>query len=245
MLPNFSQRSLESEQMDDLQLEGPELLTALEQLKMINAFLGGHKVTIGGLKRLKKKGVFNEGLREFLLVDAGCGGGDTLKAMADWARAEGIPMKFIGIDANAFTVRFAQSQLKSYPEVEVIQGDIFSNTLNDISCDILTFNLVLHHFPTETLKTYLPLWSEQVRSAILINDLQRHPVPYFLYQFITRILGASPMVRKDGSLSIRKGFTQRDWEKLLHFLPSSKREIRWRWAFRHQLVIYPHEPYPS
>ncbi len=231
--------------MDDLDLEGPELVTALEQLKTINAFLGGHKVTIGGLKRLKKMGFFDERSREFLLVDAGCGGGDTLKVMADWARAEGISMKFIGIDANAFTVKFAQSQLQSYREVEVIQGDIFSNTLLDISCDILTFNLVLHHFPTETLRTYLPLWCQQVQSAILINDLQRHPIPYILYQIITRILGASPMVRKDGSLSIRKGFTQRDWKKLLHFLPSSRREISWRWAFRHQLVIYPHEPYPS
>lgn len=176
-----------------------------------------------------------------MLVDVGCGGGDTLRAMADWARTEQISMKFIGIDANAYTVAYAQDQLKNYPEIQLLQGDIFSGMLKDIPHDILTFNLVLHHFPTETLQSYLPLWCDQARLCVLINDLQRHILPYFLYQLVTRVLGASPMVRQDGSLSIRKGFTQKEWKKLLHFCPSDKREIRWRWAFRHQLVIYPHE----
>lgn len=242
---DFSRRSTEEEQMDDLEMTGPELAVALDQLRLINAFLGGHTTTIGGLKRLKKLGLLSKASPELVLVDVGCGGGDTLRAMAEWARKEQIPMRFVGIDANAYTVAYAQNQLKAYPEIEVLQGDIFSNILDEIPHHILTFNLVLHHFPTETLQTYLPLWCNQAQICVLINDLQRHLLPYFLYQFITRLLGASRMVRQDGSLSIRKGFTQTEWKQLLHFCPLDKREIRWRWAFRHQLVIYPHESHIS
>jgi len=239
MLPDFSQRALDLEIMDDLNMSGTELTRALDELTHINAWLGGYAVTLGGLKRLQQLGRLSPS--ELTLVDIGCGGGDTLRAMAQWARKQQYSWKFIGMDANAHTLAYAQSHSAAFPEIEYVQADLFSSFLADTPHDILTCNLVLHHFPDETLQSYLPLWCRQAKKGVIINDLQRHPLPYLLYQLMTRLLGASPMVGEDGSLSIRKGFTRQDWRALLRFCPEDRWQLRWRWAFRHQLVIYPNE----
>ncbi|MEM6628358.1 MAG: methyltransferase domain-containing protein [Bacteroidota bacterium] len=242
---DFSKRALEEEKMDDLDLQGPELAQALDELTLINRYLGGYTATIGGLKQMQKRGLIKKCSTPLRVLDAGCGGGDTLRKIALWARKEQIEVQLIGLDANAYTLSYAEKYSKEYPEISYIQGNIFSDTLDTIPFDILTLSLVLHHFPTETLLTYLPIWCDLAKKGVIINDLQRSVLPYLLYQLVTRLLGASPMVREDGSLSIRKGFTQKDWEKLLYFCPSSKREFRWRWAFRHQLVIYANESHLS
>ena len=245
MFLNFSERALEEEKMDDLDLAGPALYKALNELTMINRYLGGYSATIGGLKRMQKRGLIKKNSAQLRILDAGCGGGDTLRHIAKWARKEEIDIKLIGLDANAYTLAYAKKHSQEYPEISYVQGNIFSDVFTSIPFDILTLNLVLHHFPTDTLLTYLPIWHEVARKGLIINDLQRSIVPYFLYQLVTRMLGASPMVREDGSLSIRKGFKRKDWEKLLIFCPSAQREFRWRWAFRHQLVIYSNESHLS
>ena len=242
---DFSERALGQEKMDDLDLEGPELYMALNELTLINRYLGGYSATIGGLKRMQKQGLIGKNSAQLRILDAGCGGGDTLRRMARWARKEQIDIKLIGLDANAYTLAYAKMHSQDYPEISYMQGNIFSDAFKAIPFDILTLNLVLHHFPTETLLTYLPIWRDLAKKGLIINDLQRSILPYFLYQLVTRILGASQMVREDGSLSIRKGFTRKDWEKLLVFCPSDRREFRWRWAFRHQLVIYSNESHLS
>jgi 2-polyprenyl-3-methyl-5-hydroxy-6-metoxy-1,4-benzoquinol methylase len=81
MMNKFSQRSFEKELMDDLECSGDELAQTLKELKTINKLLGGNQVTTGGLKQ-----IFNaHPQEEYSIADIGCGGGDMMRVMHDWA----------------------------------------------------------------------------------------------------------------------------------------------------------------
>lgn len=53
-LVETSERSLETEMMDDFTLEGEMFRDTLDKLETINRLLGGNSVTIKGLKHLLK-----------------------------------------------------------------------------------------------------------------------------------------------------------------------------------------------
>lgn len=51
-MPNLSYRSNQKELIDDLELDNDALRENLEELAIINKYLGGNQVTISGLKKL-------------------------------------------------------------------------------------------------------------------------------------------------------------------------------------------------
>ena len=112
----FDQRSYDKEIMDDLEVGGEILKQTLRELRTINRFLGGNHVTTSGLNIL----LGQEKSWEYTIADIGCGGGDMLKVMADWASKNKFKCKFIGIDANDHTIGLAKENLKNYPNVSFL-----------------------------------------------------------------------------------------------------------------------------
>ena len=51
-MPDLSYRSKEKELIDDLELDNDALRQNLEELALINKYLGGNQVTISGLSKL-------------------------------------------------------------------------------------------------------------------------------------------------------------------------------------------------
>ena len=72
-LVETSERSLETEMMDDFTLEGEMFRDTLDKLETINRFLGGNNVTINGLKLLLTGQPKN---KTITIVDLGCGHAD-------------------------------------------------------------------------------------------------------------------------------------------------------------------------
>ena len=54
VLVNTKYRSNKKEIMDDLDYQGPILHDSLDKLSKINQWLGGHKVTLDGIKKALK-----------------------------------------------------------------------------------------------------------------------------------------------------------------------------------------------
>ena len=107
-------RSNATEIMDDFSLQGEELRDALDKIAKINQFLGGNKLTLDGLKQLIKNSTKN---KELTIVDIGCGNGDMLRTLADFADENGYNFNLIGIDANPFTVNYAQKLSVGYSNI--------------------------------------------------------------------------------------------------------------------------------
>ena len=101
----------------------------------------------------------------------------------------------------------------------------------------MSFNLCLHHFEETEIKTLLQKCQQEKVKAILINDLHRHWLAYYLFALLTWAIRMPFTPRQDGLLSIRKGFKKTE----LHQLASQFTDdyvLKWKWAFRYQLILY-------
>jgi 2-polyprenyl-3-methyl-5-hydroxy-6-metoxy-1,4-benzoquinol methylase len=220
--------------MDDLTLASDALRQNLDELETINTWLGGYAPVLNALDRLRPR--FPAG-RPLRVADLGSGGGDTLRQIAHWARRRGIAVELTGIDANEFMLEYAAGKSANHPEISYQQFDIFSPEFQAQPYDVLTCSLFCHHFIDVELVPLLRQWQQQAQVAVVINDLHRHWLAYHSIKWLTRLLGGSYLVQHDAPLSVARAFRREDWVALLARAGITRYELRWRWAFRWQLVL--------
>lgn len=239
-MPNLSYRSNEKELIDDLELNNDALRQNLEELALINKYLGGNQVTVSGLTKLLSGSTIsiagNEKLK-ITVADLGCGGGDMLIVMADWARKKGINGQFIGIDANDFMIDFGTERTAQHLNISYLHQDIYSEEFKEKSFDIVTMTLFCHHFSDENLITIFKQLKKQTRIGIVINDIHRHWFAYHSIAWITKFFLKSYLVKNDAKLSVWRAFIREDLEKIIQKSGFTKYSIRWKWAFRWEVVL--------
>ncbi|MDB5149662.1 MAG: methyltransferase protein, partial [Mucilaginibacter sp.] len=91
-MPDLSYRTDTLEIMDDFDLSPAEITPVLEGLGKMNTLFGGHKSII---KSLRKFAVNND----HSISDWGCGGGDTLIAIAKLSKSKQINLNLNGVDS--------------------------------------------------------------------------------------------------------------------------------------------------
>lgn len=230
----FTQRSTQKEIMDDLKVGGEELTQTLKELRTINKLLGGNYVTTSAIKRFRK--IFPQ--EDYTIADVGCGGGDMLKVMADWAYKKELPCSFIGIDANPNIINLAKKQLEEYKNVKFEQANVFSENFISQPVDIITCTLFTHHFTDEELIHLLSSFKNMSKLGVVINDLHRHPLAYYSIKLLTRLFSKSEMVKNDGPISVLRSFQREDWTQILSKAGFDHVEISWNWAFRWKILAY-------
>lgn len=231
-MKNFTTRSREREILDDLDLPQQELAQNLAELDWVNKRLGGHRIVQSALKKLFKQ---NPPSEPVTIADIGCGGGDTLRALYHSSLREQHNLRLQGFDLSPKAVALAQKASIKEPEIEYRTLDIF-NLPVDFKCDIVMFNLVLHHFSDAEITAIFKKLPAHCR-YVLVNDLQRHPLPYYLFKRVTTILNFSHISRHDGLLSILKSFVKKEWHLLMQQAGVNTYRIYWRWAFRWVVMI--------
>ncbi|PIQ27705.1 SAM-dependent methyltransferase [bacterium (Candidatus Blackallbacteria) CG17_big_fil_post_rev_8_21_14_2_50_48_46] len=228
ILPDLRQRSQAQELLDAPELPQAELWRNLEELEIINRWLGGHRVTLQGLQRL-----IRDRQKTWKIVDIGCGGGDTLKAIAHWGQARGIKLQLTGVDLKPECLAFAQKACQGL-EIKWICSDYRAI---DSAYDIVLTSLFCHHLETAQLRQFLR-WSQQsARHGLLINDLHRHPLAWGGIRLLTQLFSRSYLVKHDAPLSVWRGFERRELETLLAET-GWKADLEWCWAFRYRVLGY-------
>ena len=222
--------------MDEFGLGGEAMSQTLRELKFINHWLGGNAVTTNGLELLNAERKTPNA--QLSIADLGCGGGDMLMLTADWARKKKLPAQLFGVDANEFITQYAQQHSANYPEISYQNLNVFSPEFQSQTYDIVTCTLFCHHFTDDELVELFRNLHRQVRVGIVINDLHRHWLAYHLIKWLTRWFSKSYLVVNDAKLSVRRGFRRPDWENIFRQAGIEKVRIRWRWAFRWQVVVF-------
>ena len=219
--------------MDDLSMEGEMLRKTLDKIAVINKRLGGNQATISGLNTLLKNESKNA---EISIFDLGCGSGDMLRAVADFGRKNNFIFKLTGIDANEYTVNYARELSANYPEISYIKMDILADEFSGISFDIAIATLFLHHFKEQEIEDLLIPIVNKTRMGVVINDLHRSSTAYYLFKGISFFI-KNPMVKKDGAISVLRGFKKNELIFISKKLKDSVSTIHWKWAFRYQWII--------
>ena len=229
---NWNERSRAEEEMDDLQLTGPKLERTLEDLTKVHKWLGGHTQVKHILNQLFE---IDSDIQS--IVDIGCGGGDSLFSMQSWSQQQNQPLDLYGMDANAAIVSYARQ--KAEGRIQFSEGNVFEIDQMEKyrGVDVAFFSLFLHHFSDKEILQLLQTCSDLSIRHIVITDLERSVWAYRLFRIATKVIPFSGMARKDGLLSIQKGFTRKELGKLCESSPYKNIHIlEWRWAFRYVLI---------
>lgn len=227
-----SKRSEEPEIMDNFAMEGEVLRDALDKIASINKLLGGNAVTLQGVKTLLKDIPKAKTIR---ITDIGCGNGDMLRTLAAYADTEGLNFELIGVDANAFTIAHATQLSLAYPQISYDCSDIFEKDL--AKCDIVLCTLTLHHFKDEEIIHLLSSFKKATNLGIVINDLQRSALAYYLFTALCFVFRLNYMSKQDGLVSILRGFKRADFINYARQLKLKDYSLKWKWAFRYQWII--------
>ncbi len=220
--------------MDDLSIGGEVMDQTLYELDIINKYLGGNHITIEGIKTLLRDKPHPEKLR---IADLGCGSGEMLAKVHWWTIKNGIDPSLMGIDANANVVRYAKHKHGDLG-IDFITRNIFEPLFAERKFDIILATLFTHHFTNNQLIFLLTQWMRQVSTGIVINDLHRHVLAHKSISVLTKFFSNSSMVVNDAPISVARGFTKSDWEDILAGAGIKNYNLRWRWAFRWELIIY-------
>lgn len=230
-MPDFSIRSYQKEILDEEGIPFEDIRQNMKELDIINQKLGGHDITIDGLKKLLPKKTNTP----FIIAEIGCGGGDNIEALNYYCGNKEIPVAFIGIDIKQECIDYAKQQ---YPHIN--KAWIVDDYKQVIFCrkpDIIFSSLFCHHFTNEEIIFMLRWMKETSSLGFFINDLQRHPIAWFLIKWITRLFSKSYLVKNDAPVSVTRGFTRKEWQQLLSEAGIENYSLQWKWAFRFLIVV--------
>ena len=231
MPDKFTQRSCQAELLDAPNIPKKLLFQNLRELDFINKTLGGHSITLSGIKKL-----LTDKSKTYHIIDIGCGGGDAMKHIADWARANHYKVKLTGVDMNADAVDYLNSNCNDYLEITGVVSDYRDYLKSSYHTDIVHCSLFCHHLKDDELTELFSYMKQYAKIGFVINDLQRHWLAYYSIKVLTRLFNGSSLVKNDAPLSVLRGFKK---PELVHLFEKGKVEnvtINWKWAFRYLVV---------
>jgi len=239
-MPDFSKRSYEKELLDRDDIPFEDIKRNMEELDYINRKLGGHKITLAGLKAMitamKKGSGGNE--ERISILEIGCGGGDNLRVIKKYCEKKKIPVKLTGVDINPHCIEFARSR-KENDGIEFVSSD-YKLYKPGSKPDIIFNSLFTHHFTNDGVMEIFRWMKENSTKGFFVNDLHRHPLAYYSIKWLTKFFSKSYLVKNDAPLSVMRGFKRKELEMFNAQCSILNAQLKWKWAFR-WLLIYSHE----
>lgn len=227
----FDRRSEEKEMLDALYIPQELLFLNLKELDILNRTFGGHYITLQGIRKL----ITNKN-KSYHIADLGCGSGDTLKYIADWARRNGYTVRLTGVDMNTDAIDYLKQHCMGYPEIEGIASDFrqFLKTADNI--DIIHCSLFCHHLTDNELIALLAWAKVNVHVGFIINDLHRSWLAYYSAKVFTTMFDGSILAKNDGPVSVLRGFTRKELITMLQKAGIEDYSLTGKWAFRFLIV---------
>jgi SAM-dependent methyltransferase len=231
-MSRFDKRTIIPEIIDDFEWSGKDLEQNLEEIEWVNRNLGGTAASALPILSYIQKNL----RKNITIADIGCGSGDVLKKIQIHTQ----PVKqiqLIGVDANEHIIQFAREKHFKDQEISFIHANVINQPQLIPKADVYMLNLFLHHFEENEIETILKNILVHQPSLIVINDLQRSRLAYYLFTLVCKLKNASFVTLNDGRLSILKGFNRSEMKKMANTTPGYHTRLKWQWAFRWQLLL--------
>lgn len=228
---NLVNRSYQPELLDNDDIPFEDIRLNMQELNTINRLLGGHRISMEGVRELLSAST----KKNIHICEIGSGGGDNIKAIADWCKKNNLEARFTGIDIKETCTTFARQQ---YPDLPAnwICSDYANVSFPNDKPDIIFCSLFCHHFSETSLYSMLRWMKSNSSTGFFINDLHRHPLAYYSIKLITKLFSKSYLVKNDAPLSVARGFKRKEWEAIFQSAGIDHYKIQWKWAFRHLIT---------
>ena len=198
------------ELLDDDQCSGEEVACALGAIGRVNRLYGGNRMHKRLFRRVCSK--FNG--KKLQVLEVASGYADVLQAASLMLKKQNVLLEISLLDRCANHLPQRNNWHKDLPPPKLMTGDALELDLPDNSVDIVSCCLFLHHLSVEEARAFLREALRVSRVAVLINDVERNRVNYFL-SHVQRFMDPSRLSRHDGPASVRQAYTFQELQDLL------------------------------
>jgi SAM-dependent methyltransferase len=205
---DFSRRADLTELMDE-RCSREEMKACLRDLARVNRWFLGYRPVLHWLGRLR----LHEAQQPIRILDVGCGYGDGLRRIGEWAQENRISVKLTGCDLNPDAIAIAEEASGQARGVEWVAADVFS--LDRLgSVDLVVSSLFTHHLGENQIVRFVRWMEDHAGHGWFINDLSRAAIPYWLFKGFAKLAGLHRFVQHDGPVSFRRAFVAGDWRRM-------------------------------
>ena len=202
MFDKFKRRSQKLEHIDTGNYTAAEYEDCIGELQLVNRWMGDAHT----LKSTLFREIAGQGLKSFSILDVGAGSGELLRVSATWARQSGRTLSAVGLELNERSAESIIEESNRFAEISSVRGDALKLPFFDSAFDYVICSLFTHHFVNEQVVQIFREMSRVAKRRIFVIDLHRHPVAYFLYTTVGKLILHNRLLRHDGALSILRSF---------------------------------------
>jgi ubiquinone/menaquinone biosynthesis C-methylase UbiE len=187
-----------------------QVACALGAIRRANLLNGGDRMH----KRLFERVVSETRLGNLDILEVASARGEVIRAAARTLRDRGIATRITLMDRSPQHLPDPTKWALDLSRPRLLAGDALSIPLEDGSVDVVSCCLFLHHLTADQARAYLREALRVCRVAVLINDVERTRVNYFL-SLLYRLIDPSELSRHDGPTSVRQAYTRGEMEQIL------------------------------
>lgn len=188
------------ELMDDPDCDPVTLDRTYARFRLVNRLVSGWRRTY----RAQIRPLLSTS-RSTSLLDVGSGGGDVARALAGWARADGLSLRVVGVDPDPRAHAFATA-FPAPPGVSFRQAGSAELVAAGERYDVVISNHVLHHLDAPGLSRLLEDCQHLASRLVLHSDLRRSRLAYLGWAAVSWPAARDTFVFTDGLLSIRRSY---------------------------------------
>lgn len=217
--PDFRCRANLTELMDEPASRG-ELRACLRDLARVNRWVLAYRPLLHWLKTVLPAG----NSHPIHILDVGCGYGDSLRKIERWAKARGASLELTGLDLSEDAIGIAGEATPTTSRIRWVARDIFTYK-PDKPIHIVISSLLTHHLSDADVIRFVQWMELHAVLGWFVNDLSRHPVPYYFFRLFSRAMKFHPYVQHDGPVSIARSFVAEDWRRICAAAGLSERDV--------------------
>ena len=161
------------------------------------------------------------------LLDVGTGLGDIAAHAREVAQRRGVRLHTLGLDGVPTLAACARQQL-----ADAVCGDALALPFTDGSIDFVLCSQLLHHFSGNNAARLIAELDRVATRLVVISDLRRSWLAAAGFWTASVALRFHPITRHDGTVSVLRGFTERELGDMVLTATGVPPMIRRRLGFR-------------
>lgn len=217
--PDFRYRAQLTELMDEPASRG-ELRACLRDLARVNRWVLAYRPLLHWLKTAWPP----RNSHPVHILDVGCGYGDSLRRIEQWAAGRRASVELTGLDLSQETIALAAEATPRSSNIRWIACDIFAYK-PEKPIHFVISSIFTHHLPDADVIRFVRWMELHAVLGWFVNDLSRNPVPYHLFRAFSKLMHFHPYVQHDGPVSIARSFVPGEWRRICNSAGLGEREI--------------------